>query len=247
MTLVFNPEGHFYQWLEEPDIKLTSVSTLIGMYHEKFDSDKIAEKYSKKVGKTKEEVLEEWRATNEKSIQLGSSYHQRREDEYLSKNNVHKHSEVGGVKQAFDITVLNPGIYPELIVYHPYYNIVGTADYVEIFPDNTFILKDWKTSKKLDFVGFPVYNPKTYRREPKKMFTPLTHLPDCNGSHYSLQLSSYSWMLEEAGYECKEIILEHILFDEELNDIMVVEYPINYLKKEVRNLFEHYKNNKNKR
>jgi len=47
--------------------------------------------------------------------------------------------------------------------------------------------------------------------------------------------------LEEAGYECKNLILHHVLFDEEERDIMVVDYPINYLKKEVKNLFEHFK------
>jgi len=240
MTLLFSEPDHRYYWDEQPDVKLTSVSTLIGMYHEKFDSELRSKKYAEKHNMSQEEVLQMWEDKKVKSQIKGTLYHKKKEDELLSKQGVFRHPEVEGVKQALDITELKPGIYPELIVYHPKYNIVGTADYVEIFPDNSFILKDWKTSKKLDFEGFPVWNPKTYRREPKKMFAPLNHLSDCNGTHYTLQLSIYSYLLEEAGYECKEIILEHVQFDED-KEVMVVEYPINYLKKEVKNLCEHFK------
>lgn len=241
MKLLFDSNKHLYFFEEEPDIKLTSVSTLIGMYHEKFDSDKHSKRIAEREGVSQEEILERWKKTNQDSLTLGTAYHKKREEKYLEMNGVHSHKEVNGIKQALDITKLTPGIYPELIVYHPEYNIVGTADYIEILPDNSFICRDWKTNKKLDFEGFPVWNPKTFKKEPKKMFPPLSHLSDCNGIHYSLQLSAYSWILEEAGYICKSIILEHVLFDEDEQDIMVVDYPINYLKKEVRNLFEHFK------
>lgn len=244
MNLLFNSEQHRYYFEEEPETKLISVSTLIGMYHEKFDREAISKKTAAKRGVTQESLLVEWDAKNKKSLEKGTKYHQMREDQYLNLKNVFKHKEKEGLKQAFDITELKPGIYPELIVYHPYYNIVGTADYIQIYEDNSFTCRDWKTNEKLEFKGFPVYNPKDHTRSPKKMFAPVQHLDDCNGIHYSLQLSAYCFCLEEAGFTCKDIILEHIIFDENEQDIMVVEYPINYLKKEVRNLFEHYKNRK---
>lgn len=241
MTLKFSEPDHRYFFEEEPDIKLTSVSTLIGMYHEKFDSDKHSKRIAEREGVSQEEILKRWEDKKMKSQTKGTLYHKKKEDEILSKPNVFKHTEIDGIKQALDITQLKPGIYPELIVWHPYYKVVGTADLVTIFEDNTFSLEDHKTNEKLEFTGFPVYNPKSFKKEPKKMFVPLQHLDDCNGIHYQIQLSSYAFILEEAGYECRNLQINHVLFDEDEQDILVVEYPINYLKKEVRNLFEHFK------
>ena len=246
MTLQFNEELHKYTWLEEPDILLTSVSTLIGYYHEKFDEDKMSKKVADKRKVSQEQILEEWKLTREKAATKGTLYHAKKEKESLAKSGVFKHPEVNGLKQALDITELKPGIYPELILYHPDYNIVGTADSVEIYSDNTFDLSDFKTNKKLDFSGYPVYNPKTHTREPKKMFVPLSHLEDCHGIHYTLQLSSYAFILEEAGYTPRNLRIDHVQFDEDEQDIMIIPYSINYLKKEVKNMFEHFKSNKSK-
>lgn len=241
MTLQFNEEFHRYTWLEEPDTKLTSVSTLIGYYHEEFDEQKHSKRIAEKRKITQEEVLKEWEDKKVKSQIKGTLYHKKKEDEVLNRSGVFRHKEEAGLKQAFDITELKPGVYPELIVYHPEYNIVGTADLVIIYNDNTFDLFDHKTNAKLEFTGFPVYNPKSFKREPKKMFSPLQHLDDCNGIHYTIQLSSYAFMLEEAGYECRSLTLHHVIFDEDEQDILVIDYPLNYLKKEVKNMFQHFK------
>lgn len=179
MTLQFFEDIHQYRWLEEPETKLTSVSTLIGHYHEKFDSELRSRKYAEKHGLTQEEVLKMWSDKATKAATKGTLYHKKKEDELLCKPNVVRHPEVNGIKQALDITELKPGIYPELILYHPKYNLVGTADYVEIYKDGTFDLKDHKTNEKLEFSGFPVFNQVTKQREPKKMFQPLSHLDDC--------------------------------------------------------------------
>lgn len=241
MTLEFHPEEHLYRWKEQPDIKLTSVSTLIGMYHEKFDSELRSKKYAEKHNMSQEEVLKMWEDKKVKSQIKGTLYHKKKEDELLSKQGVFRHPEIEGIKQALDITELKPGIYPELILYHPKYNIVGTADIVTINPDGTFQIEDHKTNSELSFSGYPVFNKSLMRREPKKMFPPISHIEDCSGMHYVLQLSSYAFMLEEAGYECNSLTIHHVLFDEDEQDIMVVDYPLDYLKKEVKNLFEHFK------
>lgn len=241
MTLIFDPIEHKYTWKEQPEIKLTSVSTLIGKYHEEFDTELRSKKYAEKHGLNQEDVLKDWEDKKIKSQVKGTLYHKKKEEELLGKPGVFKHPEFNGVKQALDITELKPGIYPELIVYHPEYNIVGTADLVIIHNDNTFDLFDHKSNAKLEFTGFPVYNPKSHKREPKKMYSPIQHLDDANGIHYTLQLSSYAFILEEAGYTCNSLTIHHVQFDEDETDIMVVDYPVNYLKKEVRNLFEHFK------
>ncbi len=248
MTLLFSEENHKYFFQEKPEVKLTSVSTLIGKYHEKFDTEKISAKTAKKRGVDQEELKSQWAQENKLSLVRGKSYHSSREDKLLKTGkNVIQPLEENGYKKAFDITKLKPGVYSEGILYHPFYGIVGTADIFEIFEDYTFKLGDYKTNKKLEFTGFPVYNPDTHARSPKKMFFPLNHLDDCNGIHYTIQLSSYAFMLEEAGYKLQEggLYIEHILFEED-EAVDIIHYPINYLKKEVKSLFEHYKQtNKN--
>ncbi len=245
MTLIFEEEKHKYTWLESPETDLTSVSTLIGHYHEKFDSDKMSKRIADKRGVSQEEVLKEWEDKKVKSQIKCTLYHKRKEDELIGKKGVYEHFTHNGIKQAFDITDLKPGVYPELIVYHPEYDIVGTADIVIIYEDNSFDIQDHKTNEKLEFTGFPVFNKSTMKREPKKMFAPIQGLDDCNGIHYTLQLSAYSFILEEAGYTPMNLTIHHVLFDEDETDILVVDYPLNYLKKEVKLMFEHFKNFKN--
>lgn len=241
MTLLFDPVPHKYFFKEKPDIKLTSISTLIDLYGETFDEDKMSKRTAEKRKVSQEEILEEWKINRDKAATKGTLYHAKKEKEVLSKSGVFKHPEVNGIKQALDITELKPGIYPELIVYHPKYNLVGTADLVILYSDGTFNLSDYKTNAKLEFTGYPVYNPKTHQRSPKKMYPPISHLDDCKGIRYSLQLSAYAFMLNEAGYTPNQLRIDHVQFDEDEQDIMIVEYPVNYLKKEVKNMFEHFK------
>jgi len=248
MTLLFQEDQHKYFFLEKPEQELTSVSKLIEIYHEKFDTEKISAKTAKKRGVDQAELKAQWKEENSKSLIRGKAFHAAREQKLIkSGKNVIAPIEENGFKKAFDITKLKPGIYVESILYHPYYGIVGTADKFEIFDDLTFTLDDVKTNKKLDFKSFEVFNPNTYIRTPKKMFFPINHIDDCNGQHYSLQLSAYSFMLEEAGYSLKKggLHIEHILFEND-EPVDIIIYPINYLKKEIKTLFEHYNNNNNK-
>jgi len=242
MRLLYNDAEHRYWYEEKPNLKLTSVSTLIGKYHEKFDMELRSKKYAEKHGRDQQEVKDEWELKGRLAREKGTKYHNMREQELYENANVHRHPIEGDNKIGLDISNLKPGIYPELILDHPYYGLVGTSDKVEIFEDNTFNLSDYKTNEKLEFSGFMVFNPTTKRREEKKMFSPLSHLPDANGIHYSLQLSLYAYFLEERGYKLKDLWIEHIIFEDD-EHINVIKYPINYLKKDVITLCNHYKMN----
>lgn len=235
----FVSTSHTYTYTPTGE-KFISVTSLLDKYSEKQDWDTIAEKKAKKLGITKEELLKTWEDEKIRAATQGTRIHEIKENKILGKPNVVAHREENGIKYSLDITELKPGIYPELILYHPYYKVVGTADYVEIFEDNTFNLLDFKTNKKLEFSGYPVFNKNTFKKEPRKMLSPLNHIDDCNGMKYTLQLSIYSWLLEELGFKLNQMWIEHILL-EDGEEVNVIKYPINYLKKEVRNLFEHFK------
>lgn len=148
LTITFSEEQHKYACIELPEVNFTSVSTLINMYHEKFDSDTHAKRIAEREGVTKEEILAKWAAENLKAVTRGTKYHLQQEEKLYKNPKTKRHDTHNGFKKAFDIYSLEPGIYPELIVYDIEHEIIGTADYVEIFPDNTFVVRDFK--------GFPL-------------------------------------------------------------------------------------------
>ena len=66
-------------------------------------------------------------------------------------------------------------------------NIAGCIDLAVTLPSGDIFLVDWKRSEKLQ--------QKMYGYRPMK--APLTHLEDCSGCAYSLQLSCYQYILEK--------------------------------------------------
>lgn len=241
MTLQFIPDTHTYQLVEKPELKFTSVSKLIEHVKQPFDKDFWSEKKAKEKGITKEEMLAEWAETNRIALEKGTKYHNEYEQKLLQGKRTHPSIETDGIKQAHDLTQLQPGVHPELIIYNLRYGIVGTADIVELYEDKTFDIKDHKTNRKLEFESFKKFDPIYKDRRPVMMLTPLQHLQDANGIHYTLQLSLYAYMLEQFGYKCNSLTIHHVIFDgnEPCN---IVDYPLEYMKKEVINLLNWYKN-----
>lgn len=244
MTLQFIPDTHTYRLVEKPELQFTSVSKLIGMVKQPFDEQFWASKKAKERGVTKEEILKEWEDIKQQSLIKGTAYHEAYEQKLLQGKKTHPSLYIDGIKQAHDLTKLTPGVHPELIIYNLRYGIVGTADIVEIHEDNSFDLFDHKTSRKLEFQGFMKFDPIFKDRKEVKMLPPLQHLGDCNGIHYTIQLSLYAYMLEQFGYKCNSLTIHHVLFDENNEPCNIVDYPIEYKKTEVINLLNWYKNKK---
>ena len=146
-------------------------------------------------------------------------------------------------------------VYAEKRIYLFEYQVAGTIDLV-LIKDKEFIIVDWKTNKDdLKFVsGYfkKVNGIKTDQWVDKKSYYlyPLDKVEECKGNGYSLQLSSYAWMLEQWGFKCIGLILCHIRETKEDVDIVkekkVEFYKIRYMKAEVKSMFEHsfkYRNN----
>lgn len=90
------------------------------------------------------------------------------------------------------------------------------------------------TNKEIKKKGF--YN-NEYKSETKMKY-PLNKIPDCNFYHYTLQLSTYAWMLQKINpdFIIKDLILNH--YDHEGNNTL---YHCEYLKHEVELMLTHYK------
>ena len=66
--------------------------------------------------------------------------------------------------------------------------LAGSIDFVAQAADGTFLIIDWKWSKNLQ---------SKFSNDFQRMKSPLSHLDDCAGNHYSLQLNVYKYLLEK--------------------------------------------------
>ena len=119
-------------------------------------------------------------------------------------------------------------IYPELLLWNERYRVAGQADIVER-RGMEVVIKDYKTCKKIEFESFMDAH----------MFEPLEELPDTNYSKFTIQLSTYAWMLEESGYRVTGLVVQHI---DRITGKHIKDYPMAYRKDLVTKMLEHYDN-----
>lgn len=112
-------------------------------------------------------------------------------------------------------------IYSEIGAYLMDYLVSGTID-IFCYRPTDFVILDWKTNRdglkfeagyyKKDKTTIPNQLTNEWIPQPrKKMLPPVSHLSDCNGMHYSLQLSMYAIMAEIIlGIPCYGLGLCHI-------------------------------------
>lgn len=96
-------------------------------------------------------------------------------------------------------------IYSEIGAFLIDYRISGTIDILCI-RDKDFVILDWKTNRnglqfesgyfKKDKTVVPAQLTNTWVSKDERMLPPLAHMPNCNGSHYTMQLSMYARMVE---------------------------------------------------
>lgn len=96
-------------------------------------------------------------------------------------------------------------IYSEIGVFDPILLISGTIDILCI-KDTDFVILDWKTNRdglkfesgyyKKDKSTIPNQLTNEWVKKNEKMKPPLNHLDECNGSHYTMQLSIYARLVE---------------------------------------------------
>ena len=110
------------------------------------------------------------------------------------------------IYEVFDFYI-NKGytIYSEIGAFLIDYLISGTIDILCIKEDR-FVILDWKTNRnglqfeagyfKKDKSTTPAQLTNQYIVKDEKMLPPLSHLDNCNGMHYTMQLSTYARMVE---------------------------------------------------
>lgn len=192
--------------------------------------------------KVQQEILDSWEEENRKSCERGTKIHE--EIEHSFYNNPHNISlqkfGLGGkfeCKKDYSELDLEYGVYPEYLIYREsddgILRIAGQVDLI-VKSGNEITIIDHKTNKKIDQKsGFDSISKSTF-----KMKYPLNNLMDCNFYHYTLQLSTYAWMLQKINpnFVIKDLILNH--YDHNGNNTL---YHCEYLKKDVERMLYHYK------
>ena len=102
-------------------------------------------------------------------------------------------------------------LYAEKKTFSTSFQVAGTID-VLIVKDNRFGILDWKTNKdpilfesgyykKVLSATGEWYKTGQFVGTDNRLFAPLSHLPDCKGSIYSLQLNTYAYLMIRWGYK----------------------------------------------
>jgi len=218
-NFTFDPISHSYAYIN-PETKrpiqiFESVSGFISQFKKPFEAEKIAGFVAKRRGVSRATILAEWAATAKEGTDLGTWVHEWIEDWY---NGINPPEPT--LNEGFDLALLDPmGTFDErkydrvqkfkelyklrlyklkaekqeLRIFSRKWGIAGTLD--SLFSLNErFYIGDWKTNKKFTDDKHP-----DGRRQ--KLLYPFNDLWDNNLNGYSLQLSMYRLMLEEAGFE----------------------------------------------
>lgn len=192
--------------------------------------------------KTQQGILDAWDEENRKSCERGTKIHEEIEHSFYDhpKDISLQKFGLGGkfeCRKDYSELDLEFGIYPEYLIYREsddgILRIAGQVDLI-VKQGNEITIIDHKTNKKIDQKSG--FNSAT--KSSSKMKFPLNNLMDCNFYHYTLQLSTYAWMLQKINpdFVIKDLILNH--YDHQGNNTL---YHCDYLKDDVERMLKHYK------
>lgn len=226
---------------------LASAELFIGIKGDLLDKKRFVPEYltmtnvsEKDFNERRKEILEDWATKREESCIRGTAIHRMHELEHLAgKTKELQTLGLGGKFSANVSNILEPGkgVYPELLLSRisddGKLRLAGQADLVIIDGYDVWIL-DYKTNKKIETKSY--FDRKTKRSQMLKY--PLNNIQDTNFWHYSLQLSTYAWMIQKINpkFNIKGLILLHYDHDDNYT-----EYQCEYLKNDVERMLAYYK------
>jgi len=194
--ILFTERGHIYTI--DGDSKYTSVTTWNHTHFPDFNSEKIINnmmksnnwKTSKYFGMTKREIKDLWKKNGREAAEAGTKMHLDIECFY---NNMEVEVDVECVEwkyfEEFENEIGNK-LEPyrtEWMIWDKEKRLAGSIDMVYENTDGSLQIYDWKRCKEIKKTN-PWDNAITEC---------ISHLPDSNFWHYSLQLNTYKWMIEK--------------------------------------------------
>lgn len=227
MSVVLDHDSHVYTNTDTGEI-YTSVTTFIGAYKKPFDKDKWSKHVANRDGLSQEEVLNKWSQITTTSQNWGTNVHLIMEN-YIKYKKIEKGYEDfidSFVKKTKGVILPDSDILSEELLYSHEHKLAGTADLI-VVSGNIFHVLDFKTNKKFNYIN--KYN--------EYFYEPIDHLPQCEFTTYTIQLSIYAWMYEQlTKKKCSGL---KVFYLRDFNDkIFWQEIPMLYAKDTVNTLLE---------
>lgn len=212
-------------------IKYTSGTSFVHHFFPEFDADGIiVSRKARERGVTADQIRFEWKQNAAEACAMGTRVHETCEDvlknrrdlfgNYDFRNQPKTDEEqmimaagfeaASEVKNKFEIL----GI--EQIVFDIDVQIAGTIDLLARDNDTVWIL-DWKTNKKIEF--------ENHFKENSHALHPISHLYNCSGVQYGLQLSTYEFLMKKAGYFSRNQKFRRAIFHLTPNGYKFYELP----------------------
>jgi len=213
----------YYRGLDE----YKSVSSIIDKYHRPFDeTGEIIKRCAERKCITVEELSEQWDKKRDAASDLGTKVHELAERKMLSIDMLETYNTefepyiVAIEKFKKSLSDRTYVISTESIIYSDKYKVAGQVDLLLINEYGKVMLLDWKTNKEIKHTS--PYD--------DTLINGLEHLPDCEYSRYSLQLSLYAKMLKDLGVKIDQLELVHLKkYDYSRQHVKYLEKEVNYI------------------
>jgi hypothetical protein len=222
--IIFDPIKHAYtnSFTGDPYI---SVTTLLGQFKPEFDADKFSRIVADRKGVSQQSILDEWKTNNKAAQDYGTHLHKVIEE--YAKTGVYDDKDTDIIKAYQNIGDFNVkgGTLFETCVFNHEYKVAGTADIIH--PNGAYFdVYDFKTNKKFNY----------FSKYEKFLFDPLSHLPECEYTAYSLQLSTYAYFYHLMTGR-KPRSLKILYWEREAKQFISI--PVIYMLNDVKRILNH--------
>jgi len=252
-NITFREEGHKYTIKTDPTSKYTSVTTWNHSHFPHFDADKVIKQMmkgknwnpaNKYWGMTPAEIKKQWTDNGASVSGAGTDMHFQIECfmnnsvlpypytqlDLLENYNNNNTNELKEWTYFLNFLRDHPDLKPyrtEWLIYNEDLKLSGSIDMVYEKPDGTLMIYDWKRSKDIS----------TVNKFNKFAVTDcISHLPDSNFWHYSLQLNTYKAILEaKYGKTVSDLYLVRLHPDIDDENYELIKVPD--LSREIHELF----------
>jgi hypothetical protein len=241
--IAFREEDHTYA-IDGDRTGWISCTTFIGQFYEHFDPDAVIRKMmmssrwkeSKYYGMKPDEIKKQWNDNGTEASEAGTKMH-------LDIEHYNNADPVGNLAgDEWEPTEGSEWSYflaydrkhrrargwvpfrTEWLVFKEDIKLAGSIDMVYMKPDGTLAIYDWKRAKNI-----------AYENKYQKMYPPISHLPDTNYWHYSLQLNIYRRILQEH-YDVKVTELALVVLHPNQTSYEVIQ--LNMMDDEVEAMFQ---------
>ena len=205
-NITLDKSNHKYSLHSSPEITFTSVTGIVDEQFPLFDKELISKRLVRVSPKyqhlTWEELVQEWNDIRD----LGTAVHEELEA-YINNDSTPKLPKAKFGKTWFDTNIDSFGdvVHSEVMVFSEELEIAGCVDLLvyNSITNECFIF-DWKTSKIIDYSG-----------KGSAITEACFDLNNCRYDKYSLQLSIYSYLLDNFhGIPINQMFMVHLTEDD---------------------------------